>query len=746
MTFLMTSLLFGGFLAAVPIIVHLMHRSKTTPIAWGAMQFLLDTPVKMRRKKWIDHWLLLLVRIAMLVILALLLARPLLHSSTAKSSVPVDVAVIIDHSLSTGRRAGNAAGGGTLFHDSLAVIEKVRDLLPAQGSISVVLAEHRPRVMTPLPIHAAADIDRLVQTLRQMKPGLTDASIPEAVQAARDTINKGRNPQKLILIVSDDQRSNWSIDNLAAWHAALGDRTNGADKDIPVYAISLPTAPAAANISVGNLALQPSTIGINRPAQISATLSNTSTADIPNVPVSLTVDGKSVAMQSIPVLAAGQSQTLSFTYTFTTPGSHWIRIRTDVVDALEADNAVVAAIHVIPQLPVLIIDGQLTSTGSFRAAGFLQAALQPVDSSAEASTLIQPKVISVADAPAARLADYPVVILNDVPALGPDLLACLTDHALQGNGVWIILGPRTTPAFLNELGKTPLLPAIPKAHITSEDKPATIDIKSPENAMVALLTQAEKNSFAGVTVSQWWQLDSLAGDQNVVLTLTANSSAAPFVVEHHVGTSGGRVVLWTSSADGTGSTLPLAANFVPLVTETAFYLASSQTQAQAFQLTAGQPIAWTSPPNVIVKSVRVLPPNGIEQTNLPVRLTNDRYTFTYDDTFVPGLYELHFDPPTIPQPIFCSVNIDRRELEPATLSAADIEALKEPHLLTGRLAPDALADAFQIQLTGTEVWPYAALALLAFLVLETFLTCRAIGLQRGTDARDLITPGEVASS
>ena len=263
--------------------------------------------------------------------------------------------------------------------------------------------------------------------------------------------------------------------------------------------------------------------------------------------------------------------------------------------------------------------------------------------------------------------------------------------------------------------------------------------------MVSLLTQAEKNSFAGATVSRWWQLDSIAGDQRVVLSLAANSASQPFVVEHTLGNSGGRVVVWTASADATDSTLPHLPNFLPLVNETVFHLASGQSKWQTYQLVAGQPIIWTSPPNVTVNAVRVLRPDGLEQTDIPIHLVNGRYTLSYDETYVPGCYELRFDPASIPQPVYYSANIDRRELEPAVLSAADIDALKESKYLNGRLTPGALAEAFVIEVSGTEVWRYAALGLLVLLVLETFLTCRAMGLQRGADARDLLVPGQAVS-
>ena len=43
MSFLTGSLLFGLLAAAIPVVVHLLHRQRTTPVPWGAMQFLLES-------------------------------------------------------------------------------------------------------------------------------------------------------------------------------------------------------------------------------------------------------------------------------------------------------------------------------------------------------------------------------------------------------------------------------------------------------------------------------------------------------------------------------------------------------------------------------------------------------------------------------------------------------------------------------------------------------------------------------
>src|SRR5215212_1876193 len=111
MTFLSASLLFGLAAAAIPVIIHLLHRQRTVPVRWGAMQFLLETPLQFKRRRKVDHWLLLLARMALLGLLGFLLARPLLIEgkyNPLSNNVGTDIAVVVDHSLSSGRKAMRA--------------------------------------------------------------------------------------------------------------------------------------------------------------------------------------------------------------------------------------------------------------------------------------------------------------------------------------------------------------------------------------------------------------------------------------------------------------------------------------------------------------------------------------------------------------------------------------------------------------------------------------------------------------
>ncbi len=61
--------------AIVPIVIHLLNRTRDPVIEWGAMQF-LELGRQERRRMRLNELLLMLAQMALLALVALALARP----------------------------------------------------------------------------------------------------------------------------------------------------------------------------------------------------------------------------------------------------------------------------------------------------------------------------------------------------------------------------------------------------------------------------------------------------------------------------------------------------------------------------------------------------------------------------------------------------------------------------------------------------------------------------------------------
>lgn len=749
------ALIAGLLTISIPIIIHLMHRQKTTPILWGAMIFLRQTPLQMKRRRNIDYWILLLLRMLAIGLLGFMLASPQLNKPSEHSSrgtQSVDLAVVVDHSMSMGRRRGDR----TLFDNARDVVDRLvnpaNPVLRGGDTISVILAEHRPRKLTPLPVQMrnGPDIARLDAALHSVAPGMTDCNIPEAIEAAREVVTRGLNSRKVVLVVSDEQKNNWSIADFAAWQRAVGDESASIDHRVEVHSYPLLADEMSSNISIGDVAVQPTLVGVGRPVQFTAAVSNSGPKDVTAINVHLSVNGTEVgAAQTIPSLGAKQSVTVRFDYTFDKPGSAYVKIWTDVVDALAADNESVAAIHVWDKLPILIIDGQLTTAQSFRNSLFLAAAMQPVDADKMSTALVQPKVISVSDSAREKLEDYYAVVINDVPQLPQALLSRLPSYVSTGHGLWVILGGRTNAGFIESLKQSDEAVGLFAADLKSatphkEKDPVGFEVKDPGNPMVALVS-AERNALAGAVAESWWSLTPRDADTSVAV---ASTTGDPLVMERPLGN--GRIVVWSSSVEGEWNNLPAMPNFVPIVNETLYHLTAAQTREHtSANVSAGQSLSWLGPANPSVAKVDVKLPDNTVDAGRKANFRDGHWEFTYPNAFMPGVYSLNFTPAEVPQPIYYGVSIDRRELDGTRLADADIEWLKKGQFFPAD-APRVEAEQLEYILTGANEpsgfwwklakfllrWETLAVLVVASLFGETFMTWKMAGRQKSVDVEN----------
>src|SRR5438132_5674547 len=65
----------GGAMVSSPILIHLINRMRFKRIRWAAMEFLLKSQKRNRRRLIIEQLILLLLRISLVLLVGLLLAR-----------------------------------------------------------------------------------------------------------------------------------------------------------------------------------------------------------------------------------------------------------------------------------------------------------------------------------------------------------------------------------------------------------------------------------------------------------------------------------------------------------------------------------------------------------------------------------------------------------------------------------------------------------------------------------------------
>src|SRR5262249_26269870 len=142
-------LLMGGLGAAavaVPVILHFFFRSRYRTVPWAAMSFLLTSIEQTSRRLKFQELLLLLLRMALLALLAFALARPISSAVSGVGRGEAGAAVfLIDNSMSVGVREGDQTRLERARAAALDVLEK----LPAYSTVQVITCADRATDLGP---------------------------------------------------------------------------------------------------------------------------------------------------------------------------------------------------------------------------------------------------------------------------------------------------------------------------------------------------------------------------------------------------------------------------------------------------------------------------------------------------------------------------------------------------------------------------------------------------------------------
>src|SRR5690606_4000637 len=101
--FLNPFMLFGIAAVSVPIAIHLLNKRKFQRVRWAAMRFVLAAVRRNQRRLQIEDLLLLLLRCAIVALLAIALARPALQAAASGGLFGrrnVTAGIIVDNSYS----------------------------------------------------------------------------------------------------------------------------------------------------------------------------------------------------------------------------------------------------------------------------------------------------------------------------------------------------------------------------------------------------------------------------------------------------------------------------------------------------------------------------------------------------------------------------------------------------------------------------------------------------------------------
>jgi hypothetical protein len=237
-------------------------------------------------------------------------------------------------------------------------------------------------------------------------------------------------------------------------------------------------------------------------------------------------------------------------------------------DDLAVDDARVLTLNVARDVRALVVDGAPSPVRYRDEAFFVEAAL-----SSPASP-VRPTVVDAESLSGVRFADYDVVFLLNVTALGAKAKELVT-FVQEGGGLFAAMGDQVDPDVWNEqLGA--ILPRPLHVVKTAAERGTTgraarfVDVDWAHPAL-SIFSGAAREGFDGVRTWKYMLLrpadKKQPGEERV---LVSYDDGAPALVEARRGR--GRVVLYTSTVDRDWSDWTIRTSFLPAVQRIAAWL------------------------------------------------------------------------------------------------------------------------------------------------------------------------------
>ncbi len=455
MTFLNASLLIGSAAFAIPLVIHLLNRSRFKTVDWGAMMFIEDVlRANSRRIEW-QRWLLLFLRCLIPICLALCMARPLLQSSTMlpyiQGGSPRATYLLIDNSLSMDATYQLPSEPSSSAFD-----------LAKQNALSMIRSSSRnsrwafdtlgSRAIDPAEF-SSRDVQRQSAALDAIPNGFGSGDILVSLDRALSGLLKSTESQRRIIVLSDFQKSMCAkVDAMQL--AAFRQRCESSPVPVSIHFVPV-TQASTSTKSPFNFAVRVdkqtrSVVGIGQPWEMRLIVRNFGAEFAKGIRLILSIDGTAISSKSIDVPENAETQ-LELGLLFTEAGSHRIEVKLESEDAISSDNVTAWSVLALNTIPVLIVDPTLQDRKRSPESEYLHAALAPFsDSTEQRSNLFRVARAIPNDLSPERISQYQVIILANVPKLNDAIMVPLLDHVRSGGILAIFAGDRVEADWYNK--------------------------------------------------------------------------------------------------------------------------------------------------------------------------------------------------------------------------------------------------------------------------------------------------------
>ena len=580
-------LLLGTALVAVPIVLHLIMRQQPRQLEFPALRFVRRRHEANRRRLRLRHWLLLLLRCAVIALLAIGLARVRVGATgLGDTEAPIAVAVVIDTSPRMQYRHGNE----TRLEQAQTTAAWLMGELPAESDIAVLDSQRATATFS-------VDLGAARQRLERLRPTAISRPLASVASDAVRLLGSSDKSRKELYVFSDLARASWPDTSRDRLQERLAE-TPGVDIYVIDVGVKQPQDFGLGKLDLSkqvmlqseSLVIQTEVFAQGGGGDVPVELRIFPRSKIPRVDAEGRPEGDlgEPRDRKVVSLAADGSKRVELRVDQLDVGTHQGIVKIGASDGLACDDYRYFTVEVRSARAVLLA----APPPAEDYALFLAEALAPAPLRESGEARFRCDVTSLEELAGRGLESvqqYEAICLLDPTPLADETWKMLAEYARTGRGVAILLGRNAAPIerFSSQAAQVLLPGQFSPLPFNWPDGDLYLRPDNYQHPILAKFEAIQQNTpWDALPVFKYWRLKKLAPGVDVVLPYRHVDRHAA-LLDRSVGA--GRVVTMTTPVsdriDRSGSEWNwLTINdqsawpFVMLINETLLYLAGGDAE------------------------------------------------------------------------------------------------------------------------------------------------------------------------
>lgn len=688
MSFLNPLFLFALFAIGLPLVIHLLNLRKPKKIAFSTLTFFQQLQNTTLKRIRIKRYLLLFLRVAAIICLALVLARPFLPPGLHTgfdSNEPALNAILIDNSISMDRIGSK----GPLIDYAKEIAEIIQRSSNEDDRFILQVTNGEAENNS---IYSSSNLLNSLEGIKVQPAGnFTGERLNQLIEQLLEAPFKN----KKLFIISDGQSSQFrNISKLE-------------DDQIVVTYIDAGVVDVQ-NTSVQHLSTSTNMIGANIPFTIHVDVINQGEIPAVNQFVALEFDGEPAGQYSLS-LQPDESRTFSFTVTPNSSGSIKGRIIIEG-DDFHADNIYYFSVQVPEKRSILWIEETSSSSEFISYTGAMLRAAGEND-----AQLNYDKITST-QADAAEFNHYDAIILDGLKNIPEFLFQGLMRYVQSGNGLVFFPSENGDINNYNQFlaqFNAGRFGGIQGNYASFNAIALADELQTEHQAFRGLFDVEEDEALRFDAPGIYYYLKLIPESSGTALSMLRMNNGDAVVLEKRFGE--GQFIISAIGNDPGWSNFPVKPLFAPFYYRLMLYAAASDEGGFQEHI-LGNIFEWTgniATDNVVIKNgnEEIIPninvvPNGVQVRYFAREWQNGWISVSDEDN-----------------EFIIAVNLNKEESSFNRLPKEDIEELIGAEYMTfvdaGSLDEENLQSNILSSGFGKEIWNWFMFAALLFLIAET---------------------------